>query len=58
LEARWETGVTELSLAAAFLHSGRRDEVAEILPETLAVFEELRSVRELAGTRELLGELR
>jgi tetratricopeptide (TPR) repeat protein len=58
LEARWEAAVTELSLADALLQTGRREEAANLLAASLAVFDELRSVRELAQTRELLMKLR
>jgi hypothetical protein len=58
LEARWEAAVTDLSLAEALLQAGRRGEAAELLPGALAVFEELRCIRELAQARELLTKLR
>ena len=54
LNARWERACTELSLAEALLASGDRASAAALLDPALAVFEELRSLREAARARELL----
>ena len=54
LGARWERACTELSLAEACLASGDRGTATTLLGPALAVFEELRSLRESARARELL----
>jgi hypothetical protein len=55
LGARWERACTELSLAEVLLARGDEERAREDLTRALPVFQELRSLRELERTRELLG---
>ena len=57
LGARWEKACTDLSLAEALIAADRREEAMERLHGASEVFEELRSLREIERSRELLAEL-
>ena len=57
LGARWEKACTDLSLAEALIAGDRGDEVRARLGGAIEVFEELRSVREIERSRELLAKL-
>jgi len=57
LQARWERACTDLWLADALLQVGRGDEARARLDEAIEVFEELRSLREIERSRELLAKL-
>ena len=55
--ARWEAAVAGLWLAEALAHAGAGAEARRAVEAALAVFEELRSVRELDEARALVGLL-
>jgi len=57
LGARWEAACTELSFAEALVGSGRNAEATSVLHRALAVFDELRSVRQQARARQVLAQL-
>ena len=57
LGATWEAACTEQSLAEALVASGRNAEATSVLHRALAVFDELRSVRQQARARQVLAQL-
>ena len=57
LGARWEKACTDLSLAEALVAGHRSDEARARLDAAIEVFEELRSLREIERSRELLAKL-
>jgi class 3 adenylate cyclase len=57
LGARWEKACTDLSLAEALMAADRTDEARERLHGASEVFEDLRSLREIERSRQLLKDL-
>jgi hypothetical protein len=57
LGARWEKACTDLSLAEALVAGHRSNEARARLDAAIEVFEELRSLREIERSRELLAKL-
>jgi AAA ATPase domain/Adenylate and Guanylate cyclase catalytic domain len=57
LGARWEQACTDLSLAQALTAADHRNDARARLDPAIEVFEELRSLREIERSRELLKEL-
>jgi class 3 adenylate cyclase/tetratricopeptide (TPR) repeat protein len=57
LGARWEVACTDLSLAEALIAADRREDARARLDGAIEVFEELRSLREIERSRELLAKL-